>query len=312
MAAKKAKSKRGSAVINPRLKGLFAWIAGPGRTAVLILAIVAALAGSVFFLWGKYGDRVLASDEYWVTPARVDITPPPPWVRSDIRAQVFRDASLDGRLSIMDPDLVERIANAFSLHPWVAEVLRTRKRHPGRVEVELVYRRPVCMVRTGGQLLPVDAEGILLPAGDFSPVEALRYPRLEEIRTVPLGTAGTRWGDARVFGGAQIAAAFGPAWGDLSLDRIVPSKATAVGYADEPTFELYTRGGTRILWGRAPGMDLPGEVPAPEKVARLKRYKQEHGTLEGINGPQKLDVRSLRSMQGAPRTAGKPKEQASR
>ena len=34
---------------------------------------------------------------------------------------------LDGRLSIMDDDLVERIADAFARHPWVAKVERVER-----------------------------------------------------------------------------------------------------------------------------------------------------------------------------------------
>jgi len=279
---------------------------GPGRTALLAMLIVAAFAAGTYFLWTKFSHELLSSSEYWVTPDRVHVTPPPRWVRSDVRAEVFRDASLDGPLSILDPELAERIGNAFSLHAWVAKVVEVRKRHPARVEVDVVYRRPVCMVRVADQLLPVDVEGVLLPEGDFSPVEAVRYPRLEDVRSVPIGPTGSRWGDIRVSGGAQIAAAFGAAWQDLGLDRIVPSETTALGYAEEPTFELYTRGGTRILWGRAPGTGLPGEIPVAEKVARLVRYKEEYGTLEGIGGPQPLDVRSLRSMATPPKTATRP------
>ena len=58
------------------------------------------------------------------------------------------------------------------------------------------------------------------------------------------------------------------------------------------------------------GTDVPGEVPTEEKLARLKRYKRDNGTLEGINGPQPLDVRSLRSMETAPRSATKPEKSA--
>lgn len=298
--AKKTNAKRAGRVIDPRLTRLLVWMVGPGRTFVLGVLIVAAFAVGIWRVWLRYSPRVFSSDEYWVTADCVDITPPPRWIRSDVRAKVFQDASLDHPLSLGDPALTARIHNAFSLHPWVAKVVDVAKSAPARIAVELIYREPVCMVRTGEQLLPVDAEGVLLPEDEFSPVEKAHYPRLERIQTVPVGPPGARWGDALVYGGAEIAAAFGPAWYELSLDRIVPSQPRESGSPDEAEFELYTRGGTRILWGRAPGTDLPGEIPAAEKVARLVRYKQEYGTLEGIGGPQPLDVRSLRSMGTAP------------
>lgn len=306
-AKKKAPAKSGGTIIDPRLKRLFVWAFGPGLPIVLAVVMVAAFAGGWYFLWSRFSGAVLSSEEYLVTPERVQISRPPGWIRSDIRAEVFQDASLDGPLSIMAPDLAERIAGAFSAHPWVARVVEVRKLARARVEVDLVYRKPVCMVAQGaGRLLPVDVEGVLLPADDFSPVEAVRYPRIEQIDSVPVGLPGTRWGDIRVTGGAQIAAAIGPAWHDLCLDRIVPSQVRGIGYTDGPTFELYTLGGSRFLWGRAPETDVPGEIPAAEKVARLVNYKQEYGTLDGIDGPQQLDIRSLRSMGTPPQTAGRP------
>lgn len=73
---------------------------------------------------------------------------------------------------------------------------------------------------------------------------------------------------------------------------------------DQCTFELYTRGGTRVLWGRAPGMSPAGEVPASEKVARLRHYAEEHNSLDGMHGPQEIDVRAPQGLQVAPRAVG--------
>jgi hypothetical protein len=254
--------------------------------------------------WQGVRQHVLSSPEYWVRQENVEITPQPPWVRTDIRGEVFRDSSLDGPLSIMDADLVERIANAFSLHPWISEVRGVTKRYPASIQVDLEYRLPVCMVEGPlNRLFPVDSEGILLPGKDFTPVEVGNYPRLTGIDTVPVGPEGTNWGDARVLGGAEIAAVLGPVWKEFGLERIAPSAAD-FERPHETIYELHTNGGTRIVWGRAPGCDMPGEVPAADKVERLKRYFAENGTLEGPTGRQEIDVRSLRSLYVAPHTAG--------
>jgi hypothetical protein len=268
---------------------------GPGRPLTIALLLVALLAGAWSAVWYGAGvrDYIFASDDYVVGPQDVQLTPLPPWIHSDVCGEVFRGASLDGPLSIMDDDLTERIRNAFSLHPWIARVVSVRKRHPACVQVEVLYRQPVCMVKVGGDLLPVDAAGVLLPRADFSPVEASRYPLLVDIQTVPVGTVGECWGDARVVGGAEIAAALDEAWSQLNLARIAPSNPSNPGAAAEETYLLFTRGGTRILWGRAPGAQAGGEIPAAEKVARLKKYLADHGTLEGPHGPQDLDVQQL-------------------
>lgn len=270
---------------------------GPAGPFVWIGMLVVLLFGAWCLAWLKVSDRIFSSDEHVVGPQQVEIlTPLPEWIHTDVRSEAFRHASLEGPLSIMDDRLTERIASAFSLNPWVAEVLQVRKFPPARVEVELVYRRPVCMVEAFDDLLPVDAHGVLLPYGsdDFSSIEKSRYPRLVGITTAPVGTVGECWSDVRVVGGAEIAAALGEVWGELKLQQIVPSAPLATGVAEEPTYTLITRGGTRISWGRSPGTDVPGELPAAEKIARLRRYIQQYGTLEGADGPQELNLFSPR------------------
>ena len=156
----------------------------------------------------------------------------------------------------------------------------------------------------------MDGQGVLLPSDDFSPVEKSAYPRLTGIDTMPIGPAGQSWGSVDVVG-APIATALGPAWQQLKLDRIVPLPVAAMAADDEPSYQLITRGSTRIFWGLAPGGKGPQELPAAEKVARLVQYAADHGTLEGRGGPQTLDIRLLPAVRGKPsysefRPAGHP------
>lgn len=285
------------------LRKLIDFFHSPHRSLVFAATIVIAFCIAWAITWEKVRSRVLASPEYWLKLQDVEITPLPEWIHTDVRAEVFRDASLDRSLSITDDDLTDRIANAFKLHPWVAEVQRVCKYHPAHVKVDLVYYRPVLMVQVPGGLLPVDINGVLLPTGDFSPLEAGRYPRLVGIDSVPVGPPGERWGDARVVGAAGIAAAFGSAWQRLGLERIVAGNMVSVGRHREETYELFTPAGTRVLWGRAPTTDMPGELSAEEKVARLEKYAAENGSLDGPSGPREHDVRQLQAVNSAPRTA---------
>ncbi len=265
-----------------------------GRPFAVTALLAAAIGGAWCVVWPQVRGHVLSRGQYVVGPQQVEITTPlPPWINAELRTEVFRNTSLEAPLSILDDDLTERIGNAFSLHPWVAEVPRVSKHHPARVEVELVYRRPVCMVEVSGRLFPVDSQGVLLPGGDFSPVEAGRYPRLLGVEKVSVGTLGESWGDPRVAGGAAIADALLAVWEGLELAGIVPSAPSATGVGEEHTYTLVTRGGTRVLWGRAPGTDAPGELAAADKVTRLQHYLAQHGTLEGRDGRQELDVHRL-------------------
>lgn len=275
----------------------------PGRLGLLALAIAGSLAGAGAFAWRHVDDYVLTGPQYRLSPEQVFITPTPDWIRTDIKAEVLRDASLDNGPSILEAELVERVASAFAMHPWVAQVERVTKHHPARVDVRLVYRRPVAMVEVPGGLYPVDVEGVLLPSADFSPADARNYPRVSNVQTIPIGPVGTYWGDARVRGAARIGVAVAEAWSELGLARIVPLASPSASATDGGVFEIYTKGQTRIIWGHEPGAESAGEPRAEAKLAVLRSLMQQHGTLDHEALPQ-IDLRQ--ADERSPRTAVLP------
>jgi hypothetical protein len=260
------------------------FLVGPGRTVALALLILVLFGAAWYWGWQEVHGDVLASPEYMLSAEDIVVSNRPDWMRFDIREKVFRDASLHQNLSIMDPDLNERIASAFSLHPWVARVNRVSKRYPASVVVDLEYRHPVCMVHIGSQIIPVDVEGNALPAWDLPPSEMDRYPRLvcADLST-PRGPVGEQWGDPRVVGAAEIAAALGDRWKSCHFDRIEPVPAPDSNRIGDAVYHLHTRSGTIVVWGRAPGVTTPGAPTTAEKLAYLDEEIQRYGTLEGPN-----------------------------
>ena len=261
---------------------------GPGRTYTLAVLVVAAFSAAAWAVWRHVEQHVEGSGDYLVSVEQITITPQPEWVRSDVRAEAFRTASSSARpLSSLDDGLAERLYMAFKVHPWVAKAAVT-KRAGARVRVNIVYRRPVCMVEvangTAVDLLPVDGEGVWLPGEDFSQKQKELYPCLAGIDRRPIQPVGHPWGDARVVDGAAIAAALLPAWQRLKLYRIQAAAPPSAGY------ELYTRAGTRIVWGAASGGTAAGEPTAEDKVARLMQYAAVHGSLDA---GASLDVRRI-------------------
>jgi hypothetical protein len=288
-------------------RALFSWLLGPGRMLFFAVVLLCIFGGGAYLAWRKMSPRILASPEFCIGPGQIAITPLPTWIHrkpGEFQAEVFRALSLEKPLSLMDDDLVDRIKTAFSRHPWIAKVNRIEKRHPAGVAVDVVYRQPVCLVEVPGGVLAVDVEGFILPSEDFTPVEPTRYPLLTGVDRSPAGSVGSRWSDAKVVGGAEIAALLGPVWEMMKLKSIaaIPAdpKATVTGSdlgrrSMEPFFVLSTRSGTQILWGYAPGAtSILGELSAAEKLARLQRYFADHDTLDDAHGkPQQLDVRTM-------------------
>jgi hypothetical protein len=263
------------------------------RRAVLAATLV--LTAFLFVglrLWDRVEDDVLVRPEYSLDPHQIQITPPPAWIRTDIKAEALRGVSLDAPLSIVDERLTERLAKMFLLHAWVARVERVTKHYPSHVVVDLVYRRPAAMVEVSGGLFPVDDQAVLLPSEDFSTADAHQYPRIAGIASQPLGPVGTPWGDPSVQDGVRIAIALAHVWRDLRLHSIRRA-TTGAGEspAQQPHFELVTDNGTVIPWGRAPGSESSGETPFAEKLARLKKYAADYGGLDESAHRNDLDLR---------------------
>ena len=280
----------------------FTW--RPSRLVVGLFVIAAAGLATWYAVWQHVRPHVLSGPEYQLAPQDIQITPPPEWIKADIRAEVFRDAGFDGPLSLLDEGLSLHIAQAFRVHPWVAAVERVTKRHPAGMLVELVYRRPVCMVQVEDGVLPVDEVGVLLPSDDFTKSQARAYPLLLGVKSLPVGPAGTRWGDASASGGAKLATLLSADWQRLRLARIVASDKPALSdERSEIHYELATRAGTAILWGPAPAGGDKADKVAADKLVWLRDYANEHGSLDGADGPQEIDLRDIRRAEARRRTA---------
>jgi hypothetical protein len=303
-----AKKNETRPLVAPWLRNSLGWLLGAGRPVLILAVLIGAVGGGTYLAYRKFKPRIFASPEYQVGLEQVEITPQPAWIHTDVRAEVFSDARLDGTLSLVDDELVDRIKNAFAQHPWVARVNRVAKRYPSSsssVQVELAYRRPACMVESPGGVYAVDVEGILLPSKDFTAVEPSRYPRLARVDRDPMSPPGRIWNDVKVLGGAQIAEALAPVWDSMRLAYIVPmpdesAPAGAAGpRANEPVFYLLTRAvtprqATQIRWGYAPGAKIPGELSAEEKVGRLKQYVAKNDSLDDPSGKRlQLDIRAM-------------------
>lgn len=255
------------------------------------------LAGGIFLLifgpdipkWlPDPGDR----DEYQFETANIEINPPPRDVPPNLVRQVIERASLEEKVSIVDDDLTKQIAEAFAAHPWVEEVVSVQKSFPPRVVVELKYRRAIAMVEVDDGLYPISRDGILLPPEDFSLSDTRRYPLVRGVQTQPQGAAGTAWGDVSVAGAARLAVALEDDWTQLQLLAIVvPKRTSAKEKLEDLKFVLHTRGGSHILWGRAPKTSHPGELTATQKIGRLKKYLTDFGHFDRPHGPYEIDIR---------------------
>jgi hypothetical protein len=277
----------------------------PRVWAGLLLLVALSLSGHM--LWTKYAPVVARHPQYQITADQIHITPPPPWIRSDVKTEVLRDSGLTSRFSVLEEDqtLFRRVREAFEFHPWVLSVSKITKRLPSSLEVDLVYRRPVAAVESSDHdsvsYLPVDVMAVRLPDADLTDVERRYLPRITGVTSRP--SVGDVWDDPRVLGSVRLAAGLADVWQTLRLVEIIPSSDVEVnGDARFHTFEIISSGGTRIAWGAAPGEEqVAGDSPFLAKRDRLLGFVAQSGVLDSIDGPKLLDVR--RELKIVPRTA---------
>ena len=102
---------------------------------LLILAVVLGL----FFGWRQIVELLpdlSGRAEYRITASKVRISELPPWVPADLTSQVFERAKLSREISLLDTDVVEKVAQAFRAHPWVEEVVSVQKDLPAQIQPE--------------------------------------------------------------------------------------------------------------------------------------------------------------------------------
>lgn len=257
------------------------------------LLVMLLIAGR--FIWNRYGSLVASDPKYALTAAKLDVTAPPEWVQSDVKAAAIRTGKLE-ELSLLDRDLVARIDEAFRVQTWVAEVEGVTKTATG-VNVELRYRQPIGMVEifTNGsaKLQPVDAEGVLLPGAEFSQTQAQQFLRIAVPEPRLHGLIdGTQWPDERVVAGAEIAGLLAESREKLGLFRInmllpEPGKRERV-----PQFEIETTAGHRVVWGSPPSAAKSYEASGDDRLAALQSLEKAITAKVGKAQQALYDIRT--------------------
>ena len=286
---------------------------------IVALTVVALLGWGMHTVWQHFSPQISQRENYLLSDQRITITPLPKWITSDVRSEAVRNAALDGRLSVLDDAFAQVVEDAFALHPWVESVDRITKSYPAGAHVDLTYRRPVAVVELVSQnvvqLVPIDRHGVHLPEADVPNIHKRYLPRIGGIVERP--PVGQPWADERVLGAAELAEQLAPLWESLHLVDILPSARPEI--RDDHryfVFDLITKGGTRIVWGAAPGMAPPNEDEFSAKLDRLQSFAQKNGQLESTLGPKIVDVRKgldikPRSAKApSPRTAKKSTDEA--
>ena len=244
--------------------------------------------------------------EYRLATRQIRLIPAPDGpVPANLLDQVREQAKLPRELSLLDEKLASKLADAFAGHPWIAKVVSVRKSYPATVTVEVKYRTPVGMVQVKGGRFPIDASGVVLPPGDFAAEDLKRYPTIQGLVSSSSIRPGMAWKDPSLLAAARLAELLAPRWGELHLESIVvPSRSGPASDLTRIVLELRASGGSKIIWGRVPGTEHPGELTTAQKIGRLEKYLTEFGGFDRPNGPYEIDIRHWQEISRRPLASG--------
>lgn len=246
----------------------------------ICIAVALTIGGRI--AWESNEATLVNQPRFQLEAENLYVTQQPNWVKTNVAQSAYRTGDLGGK-SLLDQGLVEQVNNAFSVQTWVRNVIEVRK-SPQGVQVQLEYRRPIAMVEIqyegAPRFQPVDVDGVLLPGNEFSQKETWNYIKIAVPDPATQGLVhGTAWPDARIPCGARLADCLQASANELGIYRIQQVPTSEPG--EEPLFELHLVNQDRficrrVLWGRAPGGEVPGEASAAVKLEALLAYARSH------------------------------------
>lgn len=227
---------------------------------MLPLAAGAGLIAGVLWLSQMARDDLRRRGEQVIAFTDIQCRPPEGMKRAEFLDEARHLAGLPEQIDILDESATDRIRAALAAHPWVLQVRRVTV-SPDGVRAEVDYRVALLWVESTERA--ADADGVLLP------VSARRegLPILAGKVTPPSVTPGQPWNDPAVEAASKVMALL---WPERKTLALTPCRLALQGG------EVWLRRGQqRIIWGRPPGQEKPGEPDAAAKVERLKKAGRE-------------------------------------
>jgi hypothetical protein len=262
-----------------------------------------------YFGWYYYGAEHLDRTLYSLKMENIELTPQPAWIHCDVRAEVYRNGGLS-EVSLLEPTATATIAHAFDAHTWIKSTNRVRKTSGGKVQVDVLYRRPAAMVyyrpaavlgnpnppANKGLCLPVDEDGFVLPGNDFTQEQVHNYFMIFAPNAAPAGDVGMTFGDDRITEALLLCKLLEPLRVPLKLACIYVEPDTIqqqLGGQSSWLMNVATEDKRNIIWGHAPGKESKDEPLVEEKIASVRSWL---GTPAESSDVAVLDLRQRRTL----------------
>lgn len=279
-----------------------------GIAALAILGTPALQARVSRVMPGAAGARVQFDWPRMAGDARDGAT----WLSPDIQAALIRVVSdaLAADADPLSPTALARVGDALLETGWF-ERLESVVREPGGVvRVSAAWRVPGAVVRHDGVDHLVARNGELLPPTYLAGQSGQRV--ILNASTPPPARGG-RLACGEVWGKRMGAGELSDVQAGVELLALVSTRpwkdqvsaVDVAGYARHRRLELVTGGGTRVVWGGAPGDHVFGEPSLETKLWRVTELNRRFGRIDG--GQSRVDISgAIATIDETPAPPGRP------
>ncbi|MCE9593607.1 MAG: hypothetical protein K8S98_05390 [Planctomycetes bacterium] len=268
--------------------------AQPSANLTRALLRVSAVLAVVIVIWFVYAlsEDVDTHAFARVDTSRVRLLSGATWTDPRWEAELRTKLAALGPIATEDDEALERAVRALSGLSFVAEIATPQVIWPDGLRLDVRFRTPIACVQVGAEYQAVASDGYLLSGRWPAPPER----REGYLPVVVVGASVERlhpgpveWPDAAVDGFAVAQSM----WESLEprslgeLGRIViDARESRTATVDNGGTALLLEQGRRVLFGRAPNTDEPGELPAADKWRGLDRALRYLESVDDAGTPK--------------------------
>lgn len=247
----------------------------------------------VFMIWGI--KRIWCSltdlNIFKVSPSTFSFYTPS-WVNDHFSDDIKQVGTLNDRYGMYENNLTQRIADVYGGIVVVKKVDSIKRVFPNKLNIKLVLRKPVALVKSGSNAYLVDDECVLLPK-EYYKLQNVEYasPCIQSNKLARLPLHGSKWNDKGVEAGVELVK-FLRANTIHNLFKVVAVDVSNVckrRFTGKSDIVLWTENNTQIRWGCSPLCKEPNELSDEEKLQNLLSIAKTEGT--NLKQMEYVDVR---------------------
>lgn len=254
------------------------------RTAVTVVWVLGIAGLVTAWVLGTPRLEAYATAHQPGTDVVIRLLDLPDWVDPDLEAMLLETAAGHiGADPLQRADLMDA-REALLATGWFVNVVQVRRVETRVVEVTATLAEPVAVIRDRARPRDhlVDARGRLLPR-TYAPGEASGYIGLTGAQFSAPTHSGMTWPGADVAAALEVLALINEKPWRGQIARIDLTR-----HRNDGSIRLVTDRDCTIVWGRSPGDEAGGDVPATQKLSYLDYHYEQYGHID--RGLEELDI----------------------